>query len=80
MGCLFSNRSRRELIAALTQTDDTEHYQHVTLAYALRSNVLWSVVQSMPRDQHLQVAILALQNQQPVPLWQKGDRDQSGEL
>lgn len=50
MGWLFSHRSRRELIAALIQTDDTEHYQHVTLAHALRGNVLWSVVQSTPKD------------------------------
>lgn len=50
MGWLFSHRSRRELIAALIQTDDTEHYQHVTLAHALRGNVLWSVVQSSPKD------------------------------
>lgn len=50
MGWLFSHRSRRELIAALIQTDDTENYQHVTLAHALRGNVLWSVVQSTPKD------------------------------
>lgn len=50
MGWLFSHHSRRELIAALIQTDDTENYQHVTLAYALRGNVLWSVVQSTPKD------------------------------
>lgn len=50
MGWLFSPRSRRELIAALIQTDDTEHYQHITLAHALRGNVLWSVVQSTPKD------------------------------
>lgn len=50
MGWLFSHRSRRELIAALIQTDDTENYQHVTLAYALRGIVLWSVVQSTPKD------------------------------
>ncbi|CAM3302068.1 MULTISPECIES: hypothetical protein [Yersinia] len=50
MGWLFSHCSRRELIAALIQTDGTEHYQHVTLAHALRGNVLWSVVQSTPKD------------------------------
>ncbi len=50
MGWLFSHRSRRELITALIQTDDTEHYHHVTLAHALRGNVLWSVVQSTPKD------------------------------
>ncbi|WP_024530469.1 hypothetical protein [Serratia fonticola] len=50
MGWLFSHRSRRELIAALIQTDDTENYQHVTLAHALRGIVLWSVVQSTPKD------------------------------
>lgn len=50
MGWLFSHSSRRELIASLIQTDDTEHYQYVTLAHALRGNVLWSVVQSTPKD------------------------------
>ncbi|PVZ87421.1 hypothetical protein C9426_12675 [Serratia sp. S1B] len=49
MGWLFSHNSRRELIAELITTYDTEHYQHVTLAYALRGNVLWSVVQSTPK-------------------------------
>ncbi|WP_447874013.1 hypothetical protein [Serratia fonticola] len=50
MGWLFSHRSCRELIAALIQIDDTENYQHVTLAHALRGNVLWSVVQSTSKD------------------------------
>ncbi|MBC3230428.1 hypothetical protein [Serratia fonticola] len=50
MGWLFSHHSRRELIAALFQTDDTEIYQHVTLAYTLWGNVLWSVVHSTPKD------------------------------
>jgi hypothetical protein len=50
MGWLFSHCSRRELIAALINTDETPNYHHVTLAHALRGNVLWSVVQSTPKD------------------------------
>ncbi|WP_156294511.1 hypothetical protein [Serratia oryzae] len=49
MGWLFSHHSRRELIAALINTDETPNYRHVTLAHALRGNVLWSVVHSTPK-------------------------------
>ncbi|OMQ24622.1 hypothetical protein [Serratia oryzae] len=49
MGWYFSQQSRRELIAELTQRSESERYWRETLTYTLRGNVLWSVVQLTPK-------------------------------
>lgn len=49
MGWTFSNWSRNELIELLVETNETETHRYETLAYSLRDNVLWSVIQCSPK-------------------------------
>ncbi|KFK91750.1 hypothetical protein [Serratia sp. Ag2] len=50
MGWYFSRQSRRELIAELTKRSESEQYRRETLTYAIRGNVLWSVIRLTPKD------------------------------
>ncbi len=49
MGWTFSNWSRNELIELLVESNETETHRFETLAYSLRDNVLWSVIQCLPK-------------------------------
>lgn len=44
MGWLFSHTTRAELIASLTQSQESDISYREMLKYALRGNILWSVV------------------------------------
>lgn len=44
MGWTFSHSTRSELIRELTHLNETAEARYETLAYALRGNVLWSVI------------------------------------
>ena len=50
MGWTFSNWKRNELIQLLVETSETETHRYETLAYTVRGDVLWSVVQRSARQ------------------------------
>jgi hypothetical protein len=58
MGWYFSSQSRSELIAKLTQSEETERASVKVIAHALRGNVLWSVAEitAKTRDVHPDLA------------------------
>ncbi|ATN36828.1 hypothetical protein ACO34A_23920 (plasmid) [Rhizobium sp. ACO-34A] len=50
MGWIFSNWSREALIEELVQPGETETDRYETVAYAIREDVLWSVIRFTPKE------------------------------
>lgn len=50
MGWIFSNWTRENLIEELVQPSETETEHQETIAFAVREDVLWSVIRFTPKE------------------------------